>query len=109
MDKPNRFTEFFQDISLILFFPLLFLTACSMVSGRETPGQYIDDAAITTRIKAQLAGDPSVKPMQVNVETFQGTVQLSGFVDSQKTATRAVEIAHTIPGVISVKDSLVVP
>ena len=85
------------------------LAACSIVSGRETAGQYVDDTAISTRIKADLAGDPSIKPFQINVETMQGVVQLSGFVDSQQTADKAGAIARAVPSVKDVHNDLVVP
>jgi osmotically-inducible protein OsmY len=84
------------------------LAACAMVSGRETPGQYVDDATITNTIKAKIIGEPKLKVLQINVETMQGVVQLSGFVDSQKSEARAVEIARRVRGVTSVKDDLVV-
>jgi hyperosmotically inducible protein len=84
------------------------LAACSMVSGRETPGQYVDDSTITTTVKAKIIGEPTLKVLQINVETMQGVVQLSGFVDSKKHELKAVELASGVRGVTSVTDSLVV-
>ena len=74
--------------------------------SRESTGEYIDDAAITTRVKAALIDDPQVKAREVNVETSRGVVQLSGFVGKSGDAERAVEIARKIPGVKSVKNDI---
>jgi osmotically-inducible protein OsmY len=63
---------------------------------------------ITTKVKAAFAEDPAVKATQVKVETFKGTVQLSGFVDSTASAQRAVELARQVQGVSSVKNDMVV-
>lgn len=84
------------------------LAACSAISGRETAGEYVDDATITTKVKAAIFDEPSLKSMQVNVETFQDVVQLSGFVDSSSSKTKAGEIARSVRGVRSVKNDLVV-
>jgi hyperosmotically inducible periplasmic protein len=83
------------------------LTACESTKGREsTAGQYIDDATITTKVKAALAKDPDVKAYQVNVETSNGVVQLSGFVDSETNVRRAVQLAQDVSGVRSVKNDI---
>ncbi|MDD3182564.1 MAG: BON domain-containing protein [Alphaproteobacteria bacterium] len=87
---------------------VFFLLGCAMVSGRETVGQYVDDTTITSKVKAGILADPALKSLQVNVETMQGVVQLSGFVDSSSSATRAVKIARRVEGVKSVKDNLLV-
>ncbi len=84
------------------------LTSCAMFEGRETAGQYVDDTTITSKVKADILDDPSLKVLQINVETMQGVVQLSGFVDSQSSDARAVAIADRVHGVRSVKDDLVV-
>lgn len=84
------------------------LSACAMFSGRETVGQYVDDTTITTKVKADILGDASLKVLQINVETMQGVVQLSGFVDSAKSKEKAENIARYVNGVKSVKDNLVI-
>ena len=84
------------------------MAACSAISGRETPGEYVDDATITTKVKAAIFDDPSLKVLHVNFETFQNVVQLSGFVDSTQSESRAVELARNVSGVRSVKDDIVV-
>ena len=84
------------------------VAACSAISGRETTGEYVDDATITTKVKAAIFNDPSLEVLQVNVETFQNVVQLSGFVDSMQSENRAVELARNVSGVRSVKDDIIV-
>lgn len=84
------------------------VTACAAVSGRETVGEYIDDATVTTRVKTALLGEPSLKSVPISVETMQNVVQLSGFVDSQQTKLKAAEVALRVDGVRSVNNSLIV-
>jgi hyperosmotically inducible protein len=84
------------------------LAACSVTSGRETVGEYVDDATITTKVKAAMFDEPSLKVMQIGVETMQDVVQLSGFVDSAQTKARAGELARSVKGVREVKNDLVV-
>jgi hyperosmotically inducible periplasmic protein len=95
--------------SLAAFALVALLASCAMFEGRETAGQYVDDTTITTKVKAEILGDPSLKVLQINVETMQGVVQLSGFVDSRQSENKAVDIAQRVSGVRSVKDNLVVP
>jgi osmotically-inducible protein OsmY len=87
---------------------LVSLAACAPTSTREGTGEYIDDAAITTKVKAAFAGDPLVKATEVKVETFKGTVQLSGFVQSRESSDRAAQIAREVKGVKSVKNDIVI-
>jgi len=87
---------------------LVSLVACAPTPTREGTGEYIDDSLITSKVKAAFAADPSVKATQVKVETFKGTVQLSGFVDSRESAEKAVEIARNVKGVKSVKNDTVI-
>ena len=87
---------------------LVSLVACAPTPTREGTGEYVDDSLITSKVKAAFAADPTVKATQVNVETFKGTVQLSGFVDSRESAEKAVEIARGVKGVKSVKNDTVI-
>ncbi|NIA53251.1 BON domain-containing protein [Massilia sp. TW-1] len=87
---------------------LVSLVACAPTPTREGTGEYIDDSLITSKVKAAFAADPTVKATQVKVETFKGTVQLSGFVDSRESAEKAVEIARNVKGVKSVKNDTVI-
>ena len=88
--------------------PLSMMTGCAVTSGRETVGQYADDKTITAKVKTALARDSMVKAHQVNVTTFQGQVQLSGFVDSQAQKDRATEVVRNIEGVKELHNDLVV-
>ncbi|MBW8897352.1 MAG: BON domain-containing protein [Massilia sp.] len=87
---------------------LVSLAACAPTPTREGTGEYIDDSVITGKVKAAFAADPTVKATQVQVETFKGTVQLSGFVDSRESAQKAVEIARSVKGVQAVKNDTVI-
>jgi len=87
---------------------LALLTACAPSGVHRGTGQYIDDAAISTRVKTALATDPEVKATEVQVETYKGTVQLSGFVESSESAARAAKIAHDTPGVKELRNSMVI-
>ncbi|KZD11000.1 BON domain-containing protein [Oceanibaculum pacificum] len=84
------------------------LSACSVFEGRQTAGQYTDDAAISTTVKAKLIEDPVLKASQINVETFNNVVQLSGFVDTATAKSRATTVAQGVKGVTSVKNDIVV-
>lgn len=84
------------------------LPCCEAVSGRETAGEYLDDATITARVKSALAAEPDVKAREVNVETFRNEVQLSGFVATRDEAAKAGRIAKQVPGVRAVRNNIAV-
>ncbi len=84
------------------------LPACSAVEGRQTPGQYVDDAGIATKVRAEVIADPNLKLRQIDVNVMDKVVQLSGFVDSAQEKTRAGEVARKVDGVKSVKNDIVV-
>jgi hyperosmotically inducible periplasmic protein len=77
-------------------------------AAKESAGAYLDDSVITTKVKSLLAKDAALKAFEINVETYKGIVQLSGFVDSSKTAEKAGKIAGSVKGVKSVKNNVVV-
>jgi osmotically-inducible protein OsmY len=81
---------------------------CAATQKTESTGQYVDDASITSKVKAAIFKDPSLKVNQINVETYKGVVQLSGFVDSQENVRKAGDIASSVNGVVSVKNNLIV-
>jgi len=85
---------------------LVTLAGCAPTETREGTGEYIDDTWITTKVKAAIFNDSSLKSAEINVETFKGVVQLSGFVNSQADINRAVEVARSIEGVVSVKNDM---
>jgi len=91
---------------LVLLMLIAALVACASTSKREGAGEYVDDSVITTKIKSLLAADDFLKSFEISVETYKGTVQLSGFVDSQKAVDKAGEIARSVKGVKSVKNNL---
>lgn len=82
------------------------LLGCAATSTRESTGEYVDDSVITTKVKAAFAAASDVKATEVNVETFKGVVQLSGFISSDTNSTRAVELARGVKGVKSVKNDM---
>jgi osmotically-inducible protein OsmY len=92
--------------SLFASFLILSLVACAPTSTREGTGEFVDDALITTKVKAALAADPDVKATEVKVKTFKGVVQLSGFVSSPEAANKAVSIARGVNGVRDVKNDM---
>jgi osmotically-inducible protein OsmY len=94
--------------TLFASFLILALVACAPTAKREGTGEYIDDALITTKVKAALAADPNVKATEVNVETFKGMVQLSGFVSSKESIQKAIDIARGVSGVRGVKNDMTV-
>jgi len=103
MLKRHRIFSFLVCIALVTAF-----VGCASTPTRESSGEYVDDSAITTKVKAAIFNDPSLKVFQINVETFKGEVQLSGFVDSAKSVSKAGEVARGVKGVRSVKNSLIV-
>ena len=102
MKKRNRFVGYFVLLILIAAF-----SACASTSKQESTGEYVDDSVITTKVKSLLAADDFLKSFQIGVETYKGSVQLSGFVNSQKAVDKAIEIARSVKGVTSVKNDLV--
>ena len=97
----------FNPITLVLAaFLTVGLAACTTNPRSETPGQYVDDAAITTKVKAAIFNEPTLKSAEINVETFKQVVQLSGFVTSQANIDRATTLARGVNGVVSVKNDM---
>lgn len=103
MEKLHRVLRLVVCIALITVF-----MGCASTQTHESTGQYVDDSAITAKVKSAIFTDPALKVLQINVETYKGVVQLSGFVDSSQSASKAGEVARSIPGVVSVKNDLVV-
>lgn len=85
---------------------LVATTGCASTRTQESTGQYFDDAALTTKVKAAFVEDKTVSAARINVETFKGVVQLSGFANNQGEIDQAVSIASAIPGVKSVKNDI---
>ncbi|MBF0315416.1 MAG: BON domain-containing protein [Oligoflexia bacterium] len=101
-----NFTTFFM--FFVMMSTLVFtLVGCSSGPTNASTGQYVDDTVITTKIKADMATDKIVNYFQINVETYKGVVQLSGFVNTREQAERAEVIAAKVPGVQQVKNNLI--
>ena len=96
----NLFVNFFGVVLLVSFL------GCASTATQEGTGEYIDDSVITTKVKAEIFQDASLKSSEINVETFKGVVQLSGFVNSQADINKAVQITRTVKGVKSVTNSM---
>lgn len=103
MAKRHRTWSFLVCITLVTLF-----LGCASTPTKESTGEYVDDSTITTKVKAAIFNDPALKVFQINVETFKGEVQLSGFVDSAQTVKKAGEVARSVGGVKSVKNNLIV-
>lgn len=82
------------------------LPGCAVHRGQETVGEYVDDAAITTKVKAKFAADKTVDATSISVETLNGTVMLSGFAKSGTEKSQAEALARDVKGVKSVKNEL---
>lgn len=100
MQQIKRFSAFLFAILLVS------MLGCASTSKQEGTGEYVGDAVITTKVKAAILNEPSLKVAEINVETFKGVVQLSGFVASQAAVNKAIEIARGVKGVTSVKNDM---
>ncbi|MDP1991717.1 MAG: BON domain-containing protein [Syntrophales bacterium] len=99
--KPfNLFAHFFLGILLVSFL------GCASTAKQEGTGEYIDDSVITAKVKTEILKDDALKSGEINVETFKGVVQLSGFVNSKADIDKAVEVARSVKGVTSVKNDM---
>jgi len=99
--KVNKFIS-----AIFLISVLGAMVGCASTSQKEGTGEYIDDSVITTKVKAAIFKEESLKSTEINVETFKGVVQLSGFVNSAADIAKAVEVARTVKGVTSVKNDM---
>ena len=93
-------------IGLLAALAVLFLAGCAGSEGSRSTGTYIDDKTITAKVEANLAQDSLTQAIQVEIETYNGVVQLSGFVDSPKKIERAEEIARSVAGVRDVENNI---
>jgi osmotically-inducible protein OsmY len=82
------------------------VVGCSSTPTRESTGEYVDDAAITAKVKAAIFNEPTLKSTEINVETYKGDVQLSGFVAQPQDAQKAADVARGVKGVSSVKNDI---
>ena len=82
------------------------VVGCASTSQKEGTAEYVDDSVITTKVKAAIFNEPTLKVAEINVETFKGVVQLAGFVASPADMIRAGSVARGVSGVVSVKNDL---
>lgn len=101
-----RFANRFRFVTFVTAFLLASLPGCAGTSKQAGTGEYIDDTVITTKVKAAIFNEPSLKSTEINVETFKGTVQLSGFINSRADINKAVEVARGVDGVSSVRNDM---
>lgn len=87
---------------------LLAGSGCAVQRGQETVGAYVDDASITTSVKARFVDNSDVDAGAIQVETLKGTVMLSGFAKTQKERMTAEDIAMKVKGVNSVKNNIAI-
>lgn len=93
---------------LFVAFALVSFVGCASTDtrDRQSVGEYFDDSVITTKVKTAILNDPEVSVLEVSVETYDGVVQLSGFVSTQAQANKAVQIARGVSGVKDVKNDM---
>ena len=99
----RRFSRFATFSFVVLLASLL---GCAGTPTKESTGEYFDDTVITTKVKTAIFNEPSLKSAEINVETFKGVVQLSGFVSSRANIDKAVEVARSVKGVTSVRNDM---
>jgi len=90
----------------LMSFSALAVVGCASTAKQEGTGEYVDDSVVTTKVKAAIFNDPTLKVAEINVETFKGVVQLSGFVTSAAAIGKAADIARGVAGVKSVKNDI---
>ena len=100
MTQVKRFSTFILMLVMVAFM------GCASSPKQEGTGEYLDDTAITAKVKSAVFGEPTLKSAEINVETFKGIVQLSGFVSSQADINKAVEATRGVGGVKSVKNDM---
>jgi hyperosmotically inducible protein len=105
--KGKRMTNITRKLAILAGMLLMATTlGCASTPTQEGTGEYVDDTVITTKVKAAIFNEPTLKSAEINVETFKGVVQLSGFVSSKAAESKAVEVARTVGGVKSVKNDM---
>jgi osmotically-inducible protein OsmY len=103
MLKLHRIMKF-----LVCFVLVSSFLGCASTRTQRDTEEYVDDSVITSKVKAAIFNETTLKTMQIEVKTFKGEVQLSGFVDSAQSVTKAGEIARSVKGVTKVNNALIV-
>jgi osmotically-inducible protein OsmY len=84
----------------------LVVVGCASTSKQEGTGEYVDDSLVTGKVKAAILHEPTLSSAEINVETFKGEVQLSGFVNSREDIGKALEVTRAVNGVRAVKNDM---
>jgi hyperosmotically inducible protein len=92
--------------AIFMAFALLSAAGCASTPKQESSGEYVDDSVITTKVKAAIFNEPTLKSAEINVETYKGAVQLSGFVSYQADMNKADALARNVVGVRSVRNDM---
>lgn len=92
--------------AILMAMSLVMSVGCASTPKQESTSEYIEDSVITTRVKSAILGEKTLESVEINVETYKGIVQLSGFVNSNKDMSTAVEVASKVLGVKSVKNDM---
>jgi hyperosmotically inducible protein len=100
MNSFKIITAFFLTLALMT------TVGCGATHSKDSTGEYLDDSVITSKVKTAIFSDETLKVAEINVETFKGVVQLSGFVNSREDINKAVNVARQVKGVISVKNDM---
>lgn len=100
MTSLNRF------LAILAALAMAVTLGCASTAKSEGTGEYVDDTVITAKVKTAILGESTLKSTEINVETFKGIVQLSGFVNSQSDVNKAVVVAQNVKGVKSVKNDM---
>jgi osmotically-inducible protein OsmY len=99
-----NYFKYLTNALLALFLATAF--GCASTATQEGTGEYFDDTVITTKVKAVIFEDATLKSSEINVETFKGVVQLSGFVNSREDIDRAVTLTRDVKGVTGVRNDM---
>ena len=102
--QPSKSLPLFANFLLILF--MVSFLGCASTAKHEGTGEYIDDSVITAKVKTEIFNDDTLKSSEINVETFKGEVQLSGFVNSEADINRAIEVTRQVKGVTGVRNDM---
>lgn len=100
----KQLSKYFSAIFVAII--LVSAAGCGSTPQQQGTGEYFDDSVITTKVKAVIFDEPTLRVAEINVETFKGVVQLSGFVSSAAAANMAVELARRVRGVAAVKNDM---
>ena len=92
----------------VAFLGVILAAGCSATPTSQSTGEYLDSAAISAKVKSELALADETNALEIEVETFRDVVQLSGFVDSQEEKDAAEKIARDVKGVKHVDNALLV-